>query len=219
MTHPAHCPFCGAKPFQSIAQNIRRSGGIGASMEFMDYACAKCGKDYREASEMEWSQSAAAIAAGQETDSLSDNTSRQNPGEQLPQPESARVMQSPDIWSTKNPERNISSTAQTKYKFAVSLAGFLEVLLIIGAIVGILIAIAGFGSGGMFGMMSRNPPVVLRLMAAVPGMVISVVFLYMFVQTSAVKATIDSAIMTAEMLKIARAQASRDSHPPSGSPG
>lgn len=68
-------------------------------------------------------------------------------------------------------------------------------------------------------MMERNPPVVFRLMATTPGLGITVVFLYMFVQTSAVKATIDSAIMTAEMLKIARAQASKDSHPPSGSPG
>ena len=75
-------------------------------------------------------------------------------------------------------------------------------------VLGVIIALAGFSTGGMVGMLSRDPPFLSRLVAMLPGLGASVAGLFLVAQVQSGRATLHSADYNREMLQIMRSQAS-----------
>ena len=74
-------------------------------------------------------------------------------------------------------------------------------------ILGIIVALVGFASGGFMGMASRNfgagsTPVAFRLISMVPGILVSAGGLISVMLAQHTKAAMDTAEMTRELLKI-----------------
>lgn len=103
---------------------------------------------------------------------------------------------------------------ERSYETARSILGFLEVVGWITVAIGVLIALIGFGTGGLLGTMYRDPPFSARLISAIPGVITFVggLFSVCYVQVS--RAHVDTAEMTREMLLLARKESggSAESH-------
>ncbi len=104
-------------------------------------------------------------------------------------------------------ERGISMTIrhyERSYATARSVLGFLEVVGWITVAIGVLIALIGFGTGGLLGTMYRDPPFSARLISAIPGVVTFVGGLISVCYVQVSRAHVDTAEMTREMLLLAR---------------
>lgn len=93
---------------------------------------------------------------------------------------------------------------ERSYETARSVLGFLEVVGWITVAIGALSALVGFGTGGLFSTIYRDPPFSVRLISAVPGLItfISGLFAVCYVQVS--RAHVDTAEMTRELLDLTR---------------
>lgn len=92
-----------------------------------------------------------------------------------------------------------------KYDKAIKLTRIVEVCALICAVLGGIIALIGFSTGGMLGMLvssldrSSGVGFLARILAMFPGLAIVVVSLYFYVQCAAVRAAVDTADLTHKM--------------------
>ena len=93
---------------------------------------------------------------------------------------------------------------ERSYVTARNVLSFLEIVGWITVAIGVLAALVGFGTGGLFLTISHDPPFLARLIAAVPGLIIflSGLFAICYVQVS--RSHVDMAEMTRELLDLAR---------------
>lgn len=98
------------------------------------------------------------------------------------------------------------------YKTGRAVTGWLEFLGWAIVVLGVIVALAGFASGGFLGMASRNfgggnTPFLFRIISMVPGILVAAGGLMSIMLAQHTKATIDTAEMTRELLAIAKGQA------------
>ncbi|MCW2305578.1 hypothetical protein M2324_004005 [Rhodovulum sulfidophilum] len=98
---------------------------------------------------------------------------------------------------------------ERSYKTGRGVCVVMELLGWLLVFVGFIAVIVGYSSGGLVGFASRSfmeegPPVVFRLIATIPGLLTMAAGVYSVMETQKVKATLDSAEMTREMLSISR---------------
>lgn len=204
MSLPTYCPHCGAQPFDTAYFALPPMAKSQAP-DALKYMCASCNMDYRDASAEQ-----RALTREQVLERKSRSSSR------LHQPsEPGRGGEFLSHPNSHSPHRNAKLV---KYETTVSLIGFLEYLLIGGIIIGVVFALYGFSSGGIIGAFGfGDPPFIARVLSAIPGFIMSVTFLYMYVQAIALKATIDTAGMTQQLLHIAQNPKAASRLPPTES--
>ena len=204
MSLPTYCPHCGAQPFTTSYSTLGPMNKSWAP-DSLKYMCASCTQDYRDASEEQ-----RALTREQVLERKNQPSSRLH---QSPEPgRGGEFLSHPNSHS---PHRNAKLV---KYESTVSLIGFLEYLLIGGIIIGVIFALYGFSTGGIIGAFGfRDPPFIARVLSAIPGFIMSVTFLYMYVQAIALKATIDTAGMTQQLLDIAQNPKAASKRPPTES--
>lgn len=99
---------------------------------------------------------------------------------------------------------------ERSYGTGRTVASILEILSWIIVVLGVIVALAGFATGGTagfaFGMAGRDVPGFFRIVALVPGVMITAVGLLFVMFVQQFRATLDSAEMTRDMLAIARRQ-------------
>ena len=198
---PAYCPHCGEQPFTTSYSTLGPMNKSWAP-DFLKYTCVSCAKDYRDASEEQRALTREQVLERkrQPSSRFHQSSERGRGGDSLSHP------------NTSHPDRNAKLA---KYEVTVSLIGFLEYLLIGGIIIGVVFALYGFGTGGIIGAFGfGDPPFIARVLSAIPGFMMSVVFLYMYVQAIALKATIDTAGMTQQLLYIAQNPGAANKQPP-----
>jgi hypothetical protein len=88
----------------------------------------------------------------------------------------------------------------SRYRGASNLTSILEWAAIVGAVAGLLLALIGFSTGGIFGAFGRgDPPILARIISMAPGVGITLACLFMFVVCTATRASIDTAELTRKM--------------------
>lgn len=73
-------------------------------------------------------------------------------------------------------------------------------------VLGVIFALTGFSTGGLVGMVSRDPPFLARLMAMAPGLGMGVVGIFLVAQVQSGRATLHSAEYAREMLLLMKEQ-------------
>lgn len=111
---------------------------------------------------------------------------------------------------------------ERSYKTGRAVTSWLEFVGWVIVVLGVVVALAGFASGGFMGMASRNfgggsTPFILRIVSMVPGILIAASGLMSIMLAQHTKATIDTSEMTRELLAIAKGQSVR-SEPQIASP-
>ena len=94
----------------------------------------------------------------------------------------------------------------SRYQASGTVFGFLEFFAWCAIILGVILAIMGLSSGGIIGSFTRNPPFLARVVAALPGSGITISGVYFLVVVQWARATVDTAEMTRELLRIARGE-------------
>ncbi|WP_157727643.1 hypothetical protein [Stappia sp. ES.058] len=100
------------------------------------------------------------------------------------------------------------------YKTGRAVTSLLESIGWLIVSLGVIVALAGFVSGGLMGMTSRNfgggsVSIIFRIIASVPGILVVGSGLMSIMLAQHTKATIDTSEMTRELLDIARGEPSR----------
>jgi len=95
---------------------------------------------------------------------------------------------------------------ERSYRTGRSVAAVLEAVSWVLVFVGLIAALLGFASGGGIGgasqsLASSDFPVLLRVVATLPGFLISSIGLFFILQCQQAKATLDSAEMTRDILQ------------------
>ncbi|MEX3007430.1 hypothetical protein [Hoeflea sp. TYP-13] len=115
-------------------------------------------------------------------------------------------------------------SAEREYTTARSLLGFVELIAWVVAVLGLILALVGFASGGVFGMMSSgfgsrsHVPFLARLVSAIPGMIIAYGGFAGVAWAQVQRATVDTASMTRMILELTRRSAATNRHNSTTSP-
>ena len=99
---------------------------------------------------------------------------------------------------------------ERQYRTARAVFTFLEIVGWLLVCFGALVALAGFGTGGIAGMSLHDPPAVVRLIAMIPGIGILVGGLISVAFVQVGRATVDNTEISSKILNLARADNSAE---------
>lgn len=100
-------------------------------------------------------------------------------------------------------------TYERSYNTGRAVCALLEIFGWVIVVLGVIVALAGFASGGFMGMASRNfggssAPFILQIVSMVPGVLVAAGGLISIMLAQQTKATMDTSEMTRELLRVAR---------------
>ncbi len=100
------------------------------------------------------------------------------------------------------------SKYNSRYQTARAIFSIIEFLGWVVVVIGVMVAIVGFSSGGILGRLSGNTPVLLKLFAMLPGLGFSFFGILSVAVAQVWRSQVDSAEYAREMLQIARGRVS-----------
>lgn len=115
-------------------------------------------------------------------------------------------------------------SAEREYHTARAYLSFVAAIAWIIAILGLILALVGFVTGGIYGIMSRgfgspaDIPFLVRLVSAIPGLIIAYGGFVGVAWSQVQRATVDTTSMTRMILELTRKQAKANTHNPNMPP-